>query len=292
MPHGANKGVVMVVFVVFLALSGCAGLAPCPYTTVDSMAEQAGLKKQFIRAGNFELLTCSRTIVPGAALTIYIEGDGAAWRTRHRLSTDPTPKNPVALKLALLDPTANIAYIARPCQYVIKNKRDKNCDSGYWSTKIFSPPVISAINQACSIMKEQAAAWGIHLVGYSGGGAIAVLLAAQRNDILSIRTVAGNLDHQEVCRHHKVSPLSGSLNAIDVAEKIRYIPQIHFSGSRDRVIPAAIAKRFIARQIKSGCSKTVLVQNADHHKGWLDQWPSLLRIPLPCSTPGPDKDLR
>lgn len=277
------------VFVALLAVSGCAGLFPNPCITADNLAEKAGLQKQFIRAGNFELLTYSRTTVPGAAVTIYIEGDGSAWRTSHQLSADPTPKNPLALKLALRDPAANIAYIARPCQYVIKSGRDENCSSDYWSGKIFSPPVISAMNQACSHMQEQASARGIHLVGYSGGGAVAVLVASRRNDVLSIRTVAGNLDHQEVCRHHKVSPLIGSLNAIDVAEKIRYIPQIHFCGSKDCVVPAAVARRFVARQSEPRCSRVVVLQNVGHHKGWLDQWPALLRMPMLCFPSAPHK---
>lgn len=277
------------VFVALLAVSGCAGLFPNPCVTADNLAEKAGLQKQFIRAGNFELLTYSRTKVPGAALTIYLEGDGSAWRTSHQLSADPTPQNPLALKLALLDPAVNIAYIARPCQYVIKSGRDENCSSDYWSSKIFSSPVISAMNQACSLMENQASARGIHLVGYSGGGAVAVLVASRRNDVLSIRTVAGNLDHKEVCRHHKVSFLTGSLNAIDVAEKIRYIPQIHFCGSRDRVVPASIARRFVARQSEPRCSRVILLQNVDHHKGWLDQWPVLLRIPLLCFPSAPHK---
>ncbi|MBN2332245.1 MAG: alpha/beta hydrolase [Deltaproteobacteria bacterium] len=273
-----------------LSLWGCAGLSPCPSATADKLAEHAGLQKQFIQSGNFELLTYSRTTAPGAALTIYIEGDGSAWRTRRCLSSDPTPKNPVALKLALLDPAENVVYLARPCQYVIKAGKGNNCSTGYWSTKIFSPPVIEAINQACSIMKKQAGAREIHLVGYSGGGAVAVLTAARRDDILSIRTIAGNLDHQEVCRQHHISPLIGSLNAIDAAEVIKNIPQIHFSGSRDRIIPPAIVKRFIARQTEPRCSKIVLVRNVDHHKGWQEQWPTLLRMPLPCTLPTPDRE--
>ena len=36
---------------------------------------------------------------------------------------------------------------------------------------------------------------GIHLIGYSGGGAIAVLTASRREDVLSVRTIAANLDH-------------------------------------------------------------------------------------------------
>jgi len=276
-------------FIALLLFPGCAGLFPDSYVAADNLAEKAGLKKQFIRTGNFELLTYSHLTVSGTELTIYIEGDGSAWRGRYCLSSDPTPKNPLALKLLLLDPAANIVYIARPCQYVIKRKRGENCNSDYWSTKIFSPLVISAMNQACSIMKKQVAATGIHLVGYSGGGAVAVLVASRRNDVLSIRTIAGNLDHKEVCRYHKVSPLTGSLNAIDVADKIRYIPQIHYCGSQDRIVPAFIAKRFVARQGKSRCSRVILVHKVDHCEGWIDQWPVLLRMPLLCFPSSPHK---
>jgi len=40
----------------------------------------------------------------------------AAWLAVPRPSQDPTPVDPLALRLALVQPTGNAAYLARPCQ--------------------------------------------------------------------------------------------------------------------------------------------------------------------------------
>lgn len=46
-------------------------------------------------------------------LRVYIEGDRHAWLSRTRLCADPTPHNPVALKLALADPAPGpLLYLA------------------------------------------------------------------------------------------------------------------------------------------------------------------------------------
>jgi len=266
----------------FLLLQGCSFFAPCPYLAADKLAENGGFKKDILSAGLFEIVTYSRIDSPGAPLTFYIEGDGAAWTTRRLLSSDPTPRHPLTLKLALADPGQNIVYLARPCQYVLKNGMGTNCNSRYWSSARFSDEVIGSVNLAISKFKKQASAPSIHLIGYSGGGAVAVLIASRRNDIASIRTIAGNLDHENISRLHGVTPMTESLNPIDVAEKIKKIPQIHFSGSRDKVVPAAIAENFMARQAGPACSQTVLVEGAEHGNGWLEQWPALLQMPFPC----------
>jgi len=121
----------------------------------------------------------------------------------------------------------------------------------------------------------------INLVGYSGGGAVAVLVAARRRDVISIRTVAGNLDHDEVNRIHQVSPMPGSLNAIDVAPQLASIPQLHFSGADDDTVPPAIADRF--RAAAGGrCVKSLVVPGASHESGWPERWPGLLAMRPSC----------
>ncbi|MFH1216036.1 MAG: alpha/beta hydrolase [Pseudomonadota bacterium] len=231
----------------------------------------------------FDIAIFSRISSPGATLTVYIEGDGAAWFSRNRLSPDPTPRNPLVLQLALFDPSPNIVYMARPCQYVFKTGKARNCQPAHWSSHRFSEEMIAAADQTLSILKEKTRAKEIHLVGYSGGGAVAVLVAARRNDIRTIRTIAGNLDHKEFCLHHKVTPLWGSLNAFDAAESIKHIPQIHFAGEGDRTVPAAIARSFVHAQFPPECSEVVSVRGASHDDGWRQQWPSLLQVAFPCA---------
>ena len=48
---------------------------------------------------------------------VYIEGDGYAWATTTDPSDDPTPINPLALRLAAVDDAPNVLYLARPCQF-------------------------------------------------------------------------------------------------------------------------------------------------------------------------------
>ena len=48
-----------------------------------------------------------------AGLHIYIEGDGLSWRSRRRVSQDPTPTRPTGLMLAAADPS--LATIISSC---------------------------------------------------------------------------------------------------------------------------------------------------------------------------------
>ena len=41
--------------------------------------------------------------------------------------------------------------------------------------------------------------------------------------------------------YHKINPLKGSLNAVDVANKVVAIPQIHYVGDLDRNIGLRLA---------------------------------------------------
>jgi pimeloyl-ACP methyl ester carboxylesterase len=123
------------------------------------------------------------------------------------------------LALAAHDPAKKVVYLARPCQF---NDFDLTpCDSAYWSNNRFSQEVIEAMNCAVSSFMRKMHAQKINLIGYSGGAAVAALLAARRHDVVSLRTVAGNLDHNFVNHYHEVDAMPESLNVIDIAEKSR-----------------------------------------------------------------------
>lgn len=196
-------------------------------------------------------------------LKIYIEGDGFAFVDRYTVSSDPTPINPIALQLATKDNYQNIGYIARPCQYIMT----KNCTDFYWSDGRFSLTVIDNINQAIDILKSKTKMNQIELVGFSGGGAIAILVANMRTDVVQITTIAGNLNPTLVNQNHNLPPLAGSLNPIDVARKVAHIEQIHFIGGKDEVITQDVAFSFMEAS-KSDKIKINLVPQATHFN-WL-----------------------
>jgi dienelactone hydrolase len=232
---------------------------------------QAGLAPSTVAAGPFTLTAFTRFDAPGQPVTVYIEGDGQAWVSRTRLSADPTPGNPVALALAAQERgSANVAYLGRPCQYG-GTARDAACTPALWSSHRFSPQVVAAMDAAVSEMARRSGASGVHLVGFSGGGAIAALVAARRGDVASLRTVAGNLDHDAVNRLHGVSRLDGSLNPIDHAPALRAIPQIHYSGANDSVVPLSIAAAFVTA-VGGPCATARVIPGASHDSGWPEAW--------------------
>lgn len=246
----------------------------------DLLAEPARMTRLLMKADPFVLTGFVRIGDRSQPVTIYIEGDGLAWLSRTEVSSDPTPRNAVGLALAAVDPAANVAYLARPCQFTAQ-AMNPACGPAYWTAKRFAPEVIAAINQAVDQVAAQVPGQQLNLVGYSGGGAIAVLVAARRRDVASIRTVAGNLDHAEVNRLAGVSQLSGSLNAIDVAGQVARIPQIHYSGTDDPIVPPAIARRF-TQASASACVRWMSVPGADHEGGWTGLWPELLGMAPNC----------
>lgn len=237
-------------------------------------AEQAGFTKRTIDTGPFILTTFYKTGSDhDSILVVYIEGDGHAFDGKHRRSSDPTPKSPVALELAARDPHPAVLYIARPCQY-LSRKQLKKCSPKYWSTHRYAEEVVAAIDQ--TISRSAPDYQEIALVGYSGGGTIAALIAARRRDVKWLITIAANLDHRVWTDLHKVSPLTGSLNASDYAPAIQDIPQWHLIGDRDSIVPATITRTFLNKMSKTSNVKLITVPEFDHQCCWVRDWPGLL----------------
>jgi len=173
---------------------------------------------------------------------------------------------------------------ARPCQYTPAEMNPVCEDEAYWTDKRFSEEVAGSIDQVIDQFVKNAQSSGIHLIGYSGGGTVAVAVAARRHDVKSLRTVAGNLDLEGFTRHHEVSPMAeASLDPLEMAEKLKTIPQYHFTGSEDRIVPAFIAERYQKKSGNSPCIHVKEVEGADHVNGWVETWPRLLALPLDCS---------
>jgi hypothetical protein len=237
----------------------------------QSIAAPAGLVAHLRVAPPFVLATRERVGQAGADVTVYIEGDGAAWITRTQPSHDPTPDDPIALRLAALDPSPNVAWIARPCQYV-PMQHNPPCHRLYWTDGRFAEPVVSAMDAAVTAVKEAMGAQHVHLVGYSGGGGVAALVAARRTDVRSLRTLAGNLDHTAFTTYHRVTPMAASLNPADFAGKLAAIAQIHYVGSDDNTVPARVAQSYVRRMADTHCTSVVPVAGATHSAGWEAAW--------------------
>ncbi|MCL1999881.1 MAG: hypothetical protein FWG74_00460 [Planctomycetes bacterium] len=207
----------------------------------------------------------------GSTLHVYIEGDGRAWRNRRVISDDPTPTAAIGLRLAKAHPGREpVLYLARPGQY-LSSKQLREIDSRYWTHARFAEEVIADMNAAVEAAKRMTGAERISLYGFSGGGAVAVLMAARRRDVVFLATVAGNLDHEFWTSLHKVTPLSLSLNPIDFAGAVRAIPQAHLAGGADNIVPASVAQRF-CDAAASDHVKLMVIPDMRHEGDWERIW--------------------
>jgi hypothetical protein len=243
-----------------------------------NIAATAQLQRQDRDTPFYTLAAWQRLTAPGKAVHVYIEGDGLAWLTRHDPSPDPTPTNPVALRLATADTAPNVVYLARPCQYV----RDNRCGEADWTGARFSKDILAAYNAALDRIAVEMRPPGFDLIGFSGGANVAGLLAESRRDIASLRTVSGDIDNHAFIALHHLSPMPLSLDMADNAQKISRLPQRHFIGRDDAVIIPAVAASFQKRMGASSCFAVETVPDAGHEEGWQAIWPALLEKTPSC----------
>ena len=259
-------------------LAACAGDALTRREAATSLVLQAGMQSVRFDAGRFVLVGGLKGAGSGQpVLVVYLEGDGLAFVSRTQLSRDPTPRHPVGLELAAADPSPAVLYLGRPCQYVTPSE-ERDCGPQYWSSHRFAPEVIDAVNRAIDQALGLVGAGRVVLIGYSGGGAVAALATARRSDVAAWATVAAPLDHAAWTRWHEVSPLAGSLNPIDEAPRLAGLPQVHFVGAEDDVVPAGIVRGFLEREGPDPGNRLVVVPGVDHYCCWAGRWPDLRRL--------------
>lgn len=216
-----------------------------------------------------------RSESPGASrVTIYIESDGAPWRLPDEPPADPTPLKPFVIRMAIADPSSATAYLSRPCQYLSEAAR-RDCDPRLWMQARFSNDAVAATNQAVDQIKSSVAAATVNLVGYSGGGSMAALVAARRRDVNCLVTIAAPLDTTAWTDALHVSRLDLSLNPADVAAQLSAVRQTHFRGLRDKLVPPATADRFFARS--KPAAALIDKSDFDHQCCWSEQWRELSR---------------
>ena len=238
---------------------------------VELWAGERGFTRLKLDSPPFELLALVRLrhTDKSQTLTIYIEGDGAVWPRPHLPPADPTPLRPVALALAAEDRSPVVAYLGRPCQY-LTNEALARCSPEWWTSKRFSSEVLAAYQKAVDQLKASTGHQKLRLVGYSGGGVIAALLADHRQDVVHLTTIATPLSLGAWTAWHGVSPLPKSLDPATMKAPSR-IPALHYVGADDQIVPERIVRDYVA--LRGGTLH--IVANADHDTGWLDFWKTL-----------------
>ncbi len=197
---------------------------------------------------------------PGETLKIYIEGDGHAFDASGNPTDNPTPQSTFLREIAANDPAPNVVYLARPCQYVQAGQ----CTQKDWTTGRFSKEVVNSTYQVVKSLKKKAKAPDVILIGYSGGAQLAGLVAVKNpSDIKGIITIAGVLDHAAWTSYHKDKPLTDSDNLLAYRSVFKMIPQHHFAGGKDNVVPPKLIEDFVQDP-----ERVTVVPKATHNSGY------------------------
>lgn len=258
---------------VLALLCGCASV-PSPETRAASartLAQQAGLQWALLPTDRPMVAALPTDGEPVQHLVVYLEGDGLAWRTPDWPSDDPTPTNPLALRLATHHPSDSPrAWLARPCQYV--DAARTGCPVALWTSARQGREALHLSHQALDEIKRRTGAQTLTLVGHSGGGTLAALLMSERTDVTHLVTVAGNIDLAHWVALHRLSPQRDSFDPADRAQALEGRSQRHLAGGRDAVVPPSVAQAF-ANHFPSGLRPVVeVLPTAEHETGWLPLW--------------------
>lgn len=206
------------------------------------------------------LATWYRIDAPTQPIHVYIEGDGNSFNAYNLPTDNPTPTGTFLRDIAANDPYPNVIYLARPCQYL----QTSTCAVTDWTDGRFSEQIVHAMTQALQAYLKKAQTDKAVLIGYSGGAQIAGLVAVRKKQyIQKVITIAGVLDHKAWSEYHHDSPLLRSINLKDYKKDFQSIPQIHFVGTKDSVVPNHLTKDFIQDP-----DKIIFVNGADHQKGF------------------------
>lgn len=261
----------MKIIAIFFMLSLLAGCAT-PSQRFSETALNFGFQSQVQSSNQFKHQIFTNSLNKSTTLHVYIDGDGTPWERQRWIANDPTARNPLILKLMQQDTNPAI-LLGRPCYY--GQSQAEGCDNKYWTSHRYSEEVVNSMSQALNNWLYLKHFKKIVLIGYSGGGAIAMLMANNIAKATKIVTIAANLNVARWSDYHAVPKLNGSLNPAEEEPVNAKVKQIHFAGKEDKIVPAFIIKNYSSKQMNS---KYYELPEQDHACCWERDWSKLLEI--------------
>lgn len=163
-------------------------------------------------------------------------------------------------------------YLGRPCYNGFAGS--PGCTAALWTDGRYGPKVVTSMAAALSKLIELIPKVSLVLIGHSGGGTLAMLLAERLPRTRAVITIAGNLDVGHWTELHGYTPLQGSFDPAQRQPLPPGITQIHYLGGRDQIVPPQLTRSFVNKQAPN----TVLIEvdDFDHHCCWASVWPTLL----------------
>lgn len=257
-----------------LMLQGCA----TPAEKFIGAATQSGFSHQELDGTPYKHLLFvnqeAKRANPIEELHVYLDGDGTPWKSGTRIADDPTPRNPLILEMMEKDHSPAL-LLGRPCYYGLNLSH--LCNNTLWTSHRYSKAVVDSMLEALEHWMATRKINRLVLIGFSGGGALATLLASRLKNVSTVITVAANLDIKAWSDHHGYLQPSGSLNPMLAARIPDHVRQIHLAGLKDDNVPAKIIEAFSSRQ-----KNALYVPYSDYSHAccWTDIWPDILKTYL------------
>lgn len=248
------------------AVLSCVGCTS-PTQRTDREASAAGLLTSIVQGTTFHHLIYARAAAGAATLNVFIEGDGIPWEGGRLPASDPTTRNPIALRMLIQSRDAAI-YVTRPCYNEIA---DRACDAQPWTFARYSNDTVESMAKAIGDYARTAGTKELRLIGYSGGGVLAVLIAERLTNVSAVVTIAANLDVAAWSTHHGYLPLRQSLDPASSALAHRW-NEIHLQGARDVTVPSATTRAYFERYLEA---KAITFDEYDHVCCWLRDWSAI-----------------
>ncbi len=236
----------------------------------ERTARAAGLEQAQVQGLGFQHIVFRQPDRPAerGPLHVYLTGDGTPFIRSALPAADPTPRHPVVPTLMALDPAPSL-LLGRPCYHGLATA--PGCNPALWTRARYSDAVVASM--AAALAGSVPPGRALMLIGHSGGGALAVLLARRVSQVVAVVTLAGNLDTDAWTRRRGYSPLAGSLNPVDGPALPGTTLQRHYGGEQDREIPPDLLRAAAARL----GGRLTLLPDTSHNSGWERHWPAILQ---------------
>lgn len=263
-PSGPLPVKSLIIMLLSIAFSGCV-LRP----EWQKLAVEQELQSRRLDTGRFQHLVLENNVA-GDHLLIYVEGDGTPWVRDARVAIDPTPANPVLLRLMANSDGAAV-YLGRPCYFGLSTST--RCAPRLWTFDRYGREIVESMCIAANDIAHQRGAQTVQLVGYSGGGTIVVGMRSCTDHLVAVTTIAANLDPRAWTELHGFSPLNDLRPLEPAAALPGSVAETHWQCRDDHIIPPQITNAYFA--INKNARRRIVL-SCSHASGWKRHWPEIV----------------